>query len=103
MHIKGCLIYNHMIRKKKLTNKYPIIQDGEKIKYLELRQPNPLNYNVISFATKVPKELDIYKYIDYDSQYMKSFVEPLSFITNQIGWSIDRSFGTQTTLEDFFN
>ena len=102
MHIKGCLIYNHMIRQKKLTNKYPIIQDGEKIKYLELRQPSPLACNVISFATKVPKELDIYKYIYYDSQYMKSFVEPLSFITNQIGWSIDRSFGTQTTLEDFF-
>ena len=59
--------------------------------------------NVISFMTKVPKELDIHKYICYDSQYEKSFIDPLSFITNNIGWKIDRSFGTQTTLEDFFN
>ena len=103
MHIKGALVYNHMIRERKLTRKYPTIQNGDKIKYLELRQPNPLGCNVISFPAKLPKELDIYKYIDYDSQYEKSFIDPLSFITNNIGWKIDRSFGTQTTLEDFFN
>ena len=103
MHIKGALIYNHMIRDRGLTKKYPVIQNGEKIKYLELRQPNPLGSNVISFMTKVPKELDILKYIDYDRQYEKSFIDPLSFITNNIGWKIDRSFGSQTTLEDFFN
>ena len=102
MHIKGALIYNHMIRDRGLTKKYPVIQNGEKIKYLELRQPNPLGSNVISFMTKVPKELDILKYIDYDRQYEKSFIDPLSFITNNIGWKIDRSFGSQTTLEDYF-
>ena len=102
MHIKGALVYNHMIRERKLTRKYPTIQNGDKIKYLELRQPNPLGCNVISFPAKLPKELDIYKYIDYDSQYEKSFIDPLSFITNNIGWKIDRSFGTQTTLEAFF-
>ena len=79
-----------------LSRKYPIIQDGDKVKYLELRQPNPLGCNVITFL--LPKELDILKYVDYDSQYEKSFIDPLSFITNNIGWNIDRSFGTQTTL-----
>ena len=103
MHIKGALVYNHMIKERKLTRKYPTIQNGDKIKYLELRQPNPLGCNVISFPAKLPKELDILKYVDYDSQYEKSFIDPLSFITNNIGWKIDRSFGTQTTLEDFFN
>ena len=103
MHIKGSLVYNHMIRQRKLSRKYPIIQNGDKIKYLELRQPNPLGCNVISFPAKLPKELDILRYVDYDSQYEKSFIDPLSFITNNIGWRIDRSFGTQTTLEDFFN
>ncbi len=103
MHIKGSLVYNHMIRQRKLTKKYTLIQDGDKVKYLELRQPNPLGCNVITFPSKLPKELDILKYVDYDSQYEKSFIDPLSFITNNIGWKIDRSFGTQTTLEDFFN
>ena len=103
MHIKGSLVYNHMVKERKLTRKYTLIQNGDKIKYLELRQPNPLGCNVISFPAKLPKELDILKYVDYDSQYEKSFIDPLSFITNNIGWKIDRSFGTQTTLEDFFN
>ena len=103
MHIKGSLIYNHMVKQKKLTHKYPLIQEGDKIKFVELRQPNPLGCNVISFMGKLPTELDIGKYIDYDTQYEKSFVDPLSFVTENIGWIIDRSFGTQTTLEDFFS
>jgi len=102
MHIKGALVYNHMITERKLTKKYGLIQNGDKIKYLELRQPNPLGCNVISFPSQLPKELDILKYVDYDVSYMKSFIDPLSFITNNIDWKIDRSFGTQTTLEDFF-
>ena len=102
MHIKGSLIYNHMISERNLNAKYPYIQEGDKIKFIQLRQPNPLGANVISFMTKVPKELDIHKYIDYDTQYEKAFVEPLTFITDNIGWMIDKSFGTQTTLEDFF-
>ena len=103
MHIKGSLVYNHMINEKRLTHKYPAIQDGDKIRFIQLRPPNPLGVNVISFITKVPKELDIHKYIDYDTQYDKAFVEPLTFITDNIQWNIDRSYGTQTSLEAFFS
>ena len=102
MHIKGVILYNHFVRKQKLTNKYPLIQEGEKIKFLNMRTPNHMQSGVISFITKLPKELDIHKYLDYDMQFDKAFVEPLTFICNQIGWKIDRSYGTQTTLEDFF-
>tara|TARA_X000001382_G_scaffold14412_1_gene9316 strand:+ start:26 stop:1051 length:1026 start_codon:yes stop_codon:yes gene_type:complete len=102
MHIKGSLLFNHMIKEKGLTNKYQTIMEGDKIKFLELRQPNSLGSNVISFIGKFPDELDIHRFIDYDVMYIKSFIEPLSFITNIIDWKIDRSFGTQTTLEDFF-
>ena len=102
MHCKGAILYNHFVKKQKLTGKYPLIQEGEKIKFLNMRTPNPMQSNVISFMTKLPKELDIHKYLDYDKQFDKAFVEPLTFIMNQIGWQIDRSYGTQTTLEDFF-
>ena len=102
MHIKGSLIYNHLIRENNLNDKYPYIQEGDKIKFIQLRQPNLFGSNVISFITKVPSEIDVHKYIDYDTQYEKAFVEPLTFITDSIKWSIDRSYGTQTTLEDFF-
>jgi len=102
MHCKGALLYNHYTKQNKLNNKYPLIQEGDKIKFLNMRQPNRMSSNVISFITKLPTELDLHGMIDYDLQYEKAFVEPLTFIMNQIGWQIDRSYGTQTTLEDFF-
>ena len=81
----------------------PLTDLGNKIKFIQLKQPNIFGANVISFITKVPKELDIHKYIDYDTQYEKAFVEPLTFITDNIQWNIDRSYGTQTSLEAFFS
>ena len=102
MHIKGVILYNHFLKQQKLTNKYPLIQEGEKIKFNYLRTPNRMQSNVISFITKLPKELDIHSHLDYDIQFEKAFIEPLTFILNQIGWTVDRSYGTQMTLEDFF-
>ena len=103
MHIKGVILYNHFVRQQKLTNKYPLIQEGEKIKFLNMRTPNRMSSNVISFMTKLPKELDIHSHLDYDTQFDKAFVEPLTFIHSgpQIGWMVD-SYGTQTTLEGLF-
>ena len=97
---KRLSVYNHMIRQRNLLTS---ILSFKMVKRLSILSYDNLTHCLQChiFCNKIPKELDIYKYIDYDSQYMKSFVEPLSFITNQIGWSIDRSFGTQTTLEDF--
>ena len=56
----------------------------------------------MTFITKLPKELDFHSLIDYNMQYEKSFVEPLKFITDKMNWLIDKSYGTQGTLEDFF-
>ena len=102
IHCKGAILYNHLLKKHKLTNKYPLIQEGDKIKFLHMKQPNIYTTSAFSFATFMPKELDILDRIDYDEQYRKSFVEPLRFITNKIQWKIDDSYGTQGTLEDFF-
>ncbi len=103
MHIKGALIHNHMLSERGLGGKYPSIRDGDKCKFIQLRQPNPLGANVISFLSELPKELDIHRYIDYDIQFEKSFIEPLIFITDKLQWHIDRSYGTQTSLEGFFS
>jgi hypothetical protein len=102
MHCKGALIYNYLLKRNKLISKFPLIQEGEKIKFLNLRKPNPLQSNVISFISKLPKELDVTSYVDYEVQFEKAFVEPLMFIVRQIGWDIDRTYGTQSTLDNFF-
>ena len=102
MHIKGCLIYNHKIRQNKLIHKYPLIQEGDKIKFLYMKQPNPYSANVISFMSVLPEEFKVNSYIDYDIQFEKVFVDPLILIVNSINWKIDTTYGTQGTLEDFF-
>ena len=102
MHIKGALIYNHLLHKQNLTKRYPVIQDGEKIKFALLRTPNIVQANVIAFLGELPKEFDLHKYLDYDTMFEKSFVDPLEFIVNAIDWRIDRSYGTQRTLEALF-
>ena len=102
MHVKGALVYNFILKKQKLTNKYPLIQEGDKIKFIEVRTPNPYQTNVISFMTRLPREFDLKYFINYDIMFDKSFVEPLTFIVDQIGWQVDRSYGTQTTLEHLF-
>ena len=85
-----------------MAKKYPYILEGDKIKFLHLRLPNAYQSTAITFITKLPRELDFHSLIDYDTQYMKSFVEPLNFILQKINWLVDRSYGTQGTLEDFF-
>lgn len=88
--IRGALLYNHYIRKKKLDHKYPIIQNGEKIKYCYMTLPNPIHENAISFIQTFPKELDLEKYVDYTTQFNKAFLDPLTNILDAIGWKSEK-------------
>ncbi len=97
IHVRGSLLYNNLLKKKKLK-KYQQIQEGDKVKFVQLKEPNPLRENVISFIGALPKEFDLHQYIDYDNQFDKSFLEPLRFIVNAIDWSFER----QSTLDSFF-
>ena len=98
MHVRGVLLYNFYIKKNKLTHKYPLIQDGEKIKYLLLRTPNKIHENVIAFLQTFPEELGLDKTVDRDLQFEKSFLEPLKIILNNIGWKTEKV----NTLEFLF-
>ena len=100
--MKGAILYNHLVNRQKLENKYPIIQEGDKIRFLHLKQPNIYQSSAFSFMTDIPRELDIIGKIDYELQFEKSFVEPLKFITEKMNWLIDSSYGAQGSLEDFF-
>jgi DNA polymerase elongation subunit (family B) len=102
MHVKGALMYNFFLKKHKVTHKYPNIQEGDKIKFVELRTPNIIQTNVVSFMTRLPREFDLNSAINYEVMFDKSFVEPLTFILDQINWQVDRSYGTQRTLEALF-
>ena len=97
IHVRGALLYNNQLKKRKLV-KYERVNEGDKIKFVQLKEPNSLHENVISFISVLPKEFDLHRYIDYDEQFNKSFLEPLRFIVNAIGWNFER----QSTLDSFF-
>jgi DNA polymerase elongation subunit (family B) len=99
IHIRGALLFNYYIKEKNLTNKYSLIGNGEKVKYLYLKKPNIIQENVISFIQDFPKELGLDKYIDYGLQFEKSFLEPLKSILDAIGWKVEKT----VNLDSFFS
>jgi DNA polymerase elongation subunit (family B) len=105
VYAKGCpinsraaLLYNHAIKSKGLQNKYELIRNGSKIKYIYLKKRNPINENVIGFINKLPPELELHHYIDYDTQFEKTFLDPLKIILDAIGWQAE----PVGSLDEFF-
>ncbi len=99
IHVKGALLFNHMIKKKGLEKKYQEIGDGDKIKFALLKMPNPLYDTVISVLDELPPEFGMQQYIDYDAQFKKSFLEPIKSIMDTIGWDTEK----RATLMSFFD
>ena len=98
IHVKGAILYNAKLKQLKLDKKYPLIQEGEKIKFSYLKQPNPMKDMVISYPNRLPPEFGLQEYIDYDLQFEKAFLEPIKVILDQIGWSTEK----RNSLESFF-
>jgi len=98
IHVKGALIYNHQIEQFGLHNKYPMIQDGDKIKFIKLKEANPFKFDVISYISTLPTEFKLQPYIDYEVQFEKTFLDPMRFILDAIGWKAE----PQASLESFF-
>lgn len=99
IHVKGALLYNHHLKLKNLEKKYPFIQEGEKLKFAYLQMPNPFKDTVISYPGRLPTEFGLDKYIDYDVQFEKAFLDPIKVILDCMGWKIEKT----NSIEDFFN
>jgi DNA polymerase elongation subunit (family B) len=98
-HVKGAILYNHLVDENNLGNKYVSIQEGDKVKFVNLRQ-NIYQASAFSFMTKIPPELEILPMVDYTSQYEDSFLAPLRVITDKMNWILKND--EVGTLEDFF-
>ena len=98
IHVKGALIYNHQIKEFGLQNKFPYIQEGDKIKFIKLVEANPFKFDVISYITSLPTEFKLKQYVDYETQFEKTFLDPMRFILQAIGWEHE----PKASLEAFF-
>lgn len=99
IHVRGSLLYNKAVIDKSLEKTHTLIQNGDKIKFCYMMQPNPIKENVISFPDYLPKDLGLHKYIDYEKQFEKTFIDPLMPIMDAVGWSVE----DRMTLDDFFS
>ncbi len=98
IHVKGALLYNYLLNKHNLSNKYPKVQEGEKLKFTYLIQPNPINDTVISYPTRLPTEFGLDNYIDYELQFEKAFLDPIKIILDCMNWQSEKT----SSLADFF-
>jgi hypothetical protein len=46
----------------------------------------------------LPHELDLKRFIDYDKQFDKAFIEPLKAVINLINWNVE----PVASLDSFF-
>ena len=98
IHVKGAILYKHYLVKMGLDKKYPKIQEGEKVKFTYIKQPNPFKDMVISYPGRLPVEFGLQEYIDYDLQFEKAFIEPIKVVLDCMGWSTEK----RNSLESFF-
>ena len=98
IHVRGALLFNHYTKKMGLDKKYQPIRDGDKIKFVYVRKPNPFQEDVIAFSQELPPEFELHSYIDYDKQFEKVFLDALQIIIGSLGWNTSE----QSSLEDFF-
>jgi len=99
IHVKGALLYNHMLVNNGLDKKYQSIGDGDKVKFSYLKVPNPVGDHVIAILDELPPELGLDKYVDRETQFQKAFLEPIKSILEVIGWQHEKV----SNLEDFFS
>lgn len=96
--VKGALLFNHHLKRFGIDKKYQEIREGEKVKFIYLMVPNPISDAVISFQSSLPREFDLHRFVDYQTQYEKKFLKPLKTILDTVGWVEEE----QSTLDSLF-
>lgn len=99
IHVRAALLFNHMVRQKGLELKYPLIQEGNKMRFIYLRTPNPIGENCIGFVDELPPEFELVSYVDYDTMFVKTFEDAVQNFVQPIGWHTQ----SQPSLEEFFS
>ena len=99
IHVRGSLLFNYYVKELDLGHKHAKIQEGEKIKYVYLKTPNPINENVMAYMGKIPDEFGIQKYIDYNTQFEKAFFEPLKKCLDAIGWKSQQTMSLMSFIK----
>lgn len=87
-HIKSAIFYNDLLKFKELDKSYPMLQIGDKIKWMYLKD-NPYKIDALAFnAYESPPEiLDfVDKYMDRQEMWQSVLVKKLETIYDNLNW-----------------
>lgn len=94
---KAAIHYNYLIDKLGLDKKYARIQNGDKMKWLYLKE-NPYHFDVIGFIDELPEEFDLHQYVDVEHHLDKAFMTPIKDVFSACNLTVEK----QLTMDDFF-
>ena len=86
--VRGALLYNNMVKVRKLDNELPLLSNGDRVRFCYMKIPNPVMENVFACPDELPEELQLDEYIDYPKQFAKVFFEPINNIVKAAGLDI---------------
>ena len=98
IHVRAAILHNRLLDQLDLGKKYEKIRDGDKIKFVFLKVPNPIHENVVAFFGSFPLDFNLLSYVDYDKMFEKTFLDPLEVILSSLNWSVRPA----ATLNDLF-
>ena len=89
MGVKASLMFNNWLDGENKKGKYTYlkkISGGNKVKAVYLKKINPVNNKVIGFTEQAADEIDknFRDYVDWETQFEKSFMVPLEQITDVV-------------------
>jgi len=99
-HVKAAMNYNKYVLNNKLINQYSLIKDGEKIRFVWMKQPNTLNAETFGFINRLPKDNMILDFIDYGTMYEKTYGKIIDDMCERL--NIQNLLSTTNSLDDFF-
>lgn len=90
MHVRASKVMNDLIKRMNKESDYPLVVNGDKVKYVFLKEPNIIKSDVIAFKDpRMLEEFKLMKYIDYNRLFERTFINPVETLTNAIGWKLD--------------
>ena len=96
---RAAIVHNWFIDELDMANEVKKIDNGDKMKFIHLKAPNPVkNQNIIGFSRYMPKQFKLEKYVDKNLMFQKTFVDAIKHILDAIGWDVEK----KASLNSFF-
>jgi hypothetical protein len=103
IHVRGAIVYNNYIKEQRIENKYPLIQEASKAKFVYMKMPNPLySTHVLTFAREFPDKAKLASYVDYDKMFELTFLNKINGFAKVAGVDVDLDNNNKLDLGDIF-